>query len=122
MDRVSALRGATTVENDNIIEIDKSVKDLFEKLVEYNNLKEENIISVNFTITSDLKSRNPAASLRKANYCSDTALFCSQEPEVDGMMEKVIRVLILCYRDKSKLRHVYLKRAGKLRKEYSVES
>jgi chorismate mutase len=120
MDKISALRGATTVEKDDPIEIEKSVKELFEKLLEYNNLSEEDLINVNFTITSDLKSKNPAAALRKANYCNDVALFCSQEPEIENMLEKVIRIMILCYKDKSQLKHVYLNRASLLRKEYAI--
>jgi chorismate mutase len=121
MDTISALRGATTVEEDTIEEIDFAVKQLFEKLLEYNNLTEDDLINVCFTITSDLKSRNPAASLRSANYCSDVALFCAQEAEIDNMFEKVIRIMILCYKDKKHIRPVYLNKAGNLRREYAIE-
>jgi chorismate mutase len=121
MNNISALRGATTVENDSPDEIDRNIKELFEKLLELNNLNEDDLINVHFTITSDLKSRNPAASLRNSNYCSDVALFCSQEAEINNMLEKVIRVMILCNKEKSQLRHVYLNRAAVLRKEYAVK-
>jgi len=121
MREISALRGATTVENDNIEEIDLAIKEMFQKILELNNLVEEDLINVNFTITSDLKSRNPAASLRHANFCSDVPLFCSQEPEIDNMLKKVIRIMILCKKEKNTLRHVYLNRAAVLRKEYAVK-
>ena len=118
---ISALRGATTVEEDSIEQIDLAVKILFEKLLEYNNLCESDLINISFTITSDLKSRNPAASLRSSNYCRDVALFCAQEPEIDNMLEKVIRIMILCNKDKKHIRPVYLNRAANLRKEYAIK-
>lgn len=121
MEKICALRGATTVENDNVEEIDIAVKELFEKLLEYNNLTEDDLINVNFTITSDLRSRNPAASLRKSDYCSKIALFCSQEPEIDNMLPMVIRIMILCYKEKKYIRPVYLNRAATLRKEYAIK-
>ncbi len=121
MQNLSALRGATTVEVDSSEAIDYAVKELFENLMKLNNLNEEDLINIHFTITEDLKSKNPAAALRKAGYASDVALFCSQEPKVDNMLEKVIRVMILCYKEKKELRHVYLNRATKLRKEYALE-
>lgn len=121
MQQVCAIRGATTVETDSINEIDYATKELFEKIMEMNNLKEEDLININFTITSDLKSRNPAAALRSANYCSNVPLFCSQEAEIENMLEKVIRVMILSNMEKNKVKHVYMNRAAQLRKEFSVK-
>ncbi|MDC7242407.1 MAG: chorismate mutase [Pleomorphochaeta sp.] len=121
MQNICAIRGATTVEKDSIDNIDLAVKELYEKILELNNLTEDELININFTITSDLKSRNPAAALRKSKYASNVPLFCSQEAEIEGMMGKVIRIMILCYKDKSTVNHVYLHRSACLRKEYAVK-
>ncbi len=121
MKEVCAIRGANTVEIDSIYEIDEAVKTVYEKILELNNLCENDLININFTITSDLKSRNPAAALRKAGYAKDVPLFCSQEAEIDNMLEKVIRVMILCNIEKNDIKHVYMNRAANLRKEFSIK-
>lgn len=121
MKEVCALRGATTVETDTIEEIDNAVKCIYEKILELNQLTEEDLININFTITSDLKTRNPAAALRKAGYAKNVPLFCSQEAEIDNMLKKVIRVMILCNMEKANVKHAYMNRAANLRKEFSVK-
>lgn len=89
-----ALRGATTVEMDDAALIDDAVKQLFEALLSANGLNESELAFVLFSQTSDLRQRNSAAALRKAGYCQSVPLFCVQEAEVEGMLEKCIRVLI----------------------------
>ncbi len=121
MKELCAIRGAITVENDSIDEIDNAVKLMFDKIMNLNNLNETDLININFTLTPDLITRNPAAALRKANYCSNVPLFCSQEAKIEGMLEKVIRVMILCNMEKQSLKHVYMNKAKALRKEYFVE-
>ena len=121
MKEVCAIRGANTVEIDSISTIDEAVKNIYEKILELNNINENDLININFTITSDLKSRNPAAALRKAGYAKNVPLFCSQEAEIDNMLKKVIRVMILCNIEKKNVKHVYMNRAGNLRKEFCVK-
>lgn len=89
-----ALRGATTVEMDDVVLIDDAVKQLFEALLSSNSLNESELAFVLFSQTSDLRKRNAAAALRKAGYCQKVPLFCVQEAEVEGMLEKCIRVLV----------------------------
>lgn len=114
-----AIRGATTVENDNENEIDRAVKELYETLIQENKINENEMIYIMFSQTSDLQSKNPAAALRKAGYGSNTALFCSQEPEVKNMLKKAIRIMILTKTDQNKIKPVYLKGAKILRPEYA---
>ncbi|AEC01778.1 chorismate mutase [Parasphaerochaeta coccoides] len=92
----TALRGAIQVEHDVPEDVDNAVKRLFSELLLVNAIDETDIGMIFFTMTSDLHSRNPAASLRKFfPKVSTTALFCMQEAEIDGMLEKVIRILIV---------------------------
>ncbi len=112
---VRSVRGAVSIEKDSPDYIDKGVNELIEKLIKANSIEEENIISIQFTITNDLKSRNPAASLRKSGF-KNVPLFCSQEPEINGSMERVVRVLITAESDtRSSMIPVYIKGAEKLR-------
>lgn len=114
----AALRGATTVEKDDKDEIDKAILELFETLLQENRIEEKNILYIMFTQTSDLRSRNPAAALRSSGYGAELPLFCSQELEIDGMMEKVIRIMIIFKTSNSLIKPVYLRRAANLRPDF----
>lgn len=114
-----ALRGATTVEIDSKDEIDRAILELFENLVNENKIEEKDILYIMFTQTSDLKSRNPAAALRSSGYGTEVPLFCSQEPDITGMMEKVIRIMIVFRTNANNKKPVYLRRAANLRPDYT---
>ena len=96
--RLYALRGAVCTE-DSPESIEEAVKSLFQQLYSKNSIQDENLVSIQFTVTSDLQSLNPATALRKAGFGSSVPLFCSQEPEIKGMLKKVVRVLITGYFD-----------------------
>jgi monofunctional chorismate mutase, gram positive type, clade 1 len=111
-----ALRGANTVETDSVSEIDAAVKEMFESLMEENDLEESELGFVLLSQTSDLKSRNAAAALRKGGHCSSVPLFCVQEAEIDGMLEKCVRVMLAVNHPRKKeARHCYLGRSANLR-------
>lgn len=91
---VSAVRGATTVVADNKDEIIERVCELVDGLFELNGLLDKQVVSINFSITDDLQSINPAAALRAKGGYSGIPLFCAQEPKSDGMLPKAVRVII----------------------------
>ena len=84
-----------------------------------NNIKAEDIVSLQFSITDDITVLNPATALRKGNPGLDVSavpLFCCQEAKIDGGMKKVVRALLTAYVDEGQERHnVYLNGAEKLR-------
>ena len=117
--RLYGIRGATGAENskESII---SNVQQMCSAIFLKNKLKENNIVSIQFTITKDLTAMNPAAALRKGGDCgidvSKVPLFCSAEPEIDGSPEKMIRVLVTSYADESaEIHHVYINGGEKLR-------
>ncbi len=111
-----ALRGAVTVENDTPGEITAAVKEMFEKLLELNNLGEDELAFIHFSQTDDLRSMNAASALRKGGHGSSVPLFCTQEAGSEGAMEKCIRVLVLvAHAEVCEKKMVYLGRAGALR-------
>lgn len=119
---VYALRGATTVENDEKEEIGAAVKEMYETLLEKNRLSEDELVFAHFSMTKDIKSMNAASALRASGYGAGLPLFCTQEADVDGGKEKCIRVLLLVKGGKRSERiMVYLRGAKSLRPDISGE-
>jgi len=110
---VMAVRGAIQIENNDIQSITDGVIKLTTTIFEKNKLLPKNIISIIFSQTIDLDARNPAAALRTIGF-ENTPLFCTQEPLIQGSMERVIRVLISA-ESKVSLVPVYLGGARSLR-------
>jgi len=111
-----AIRGATTVENNDATEIIEEAKKLLGEIVEKNNLQLENIISATFTTTRDLDAAYPAVGARQIGW-TGVALMCMSEMYVPGSLEKCIRVIIhINAEEKNKeIKYVYLKGAKILR-------
>ncbi len=111
-----ALRGAVTVEHDDGDEITAAVREMFESLLELNSLEEDELVFIHFSMTKDLRSLNAASALRRSGHASDVPLFCTQEADTEGGMEKCIRVLVMvAHEPLSERRMVYLGRAAALR-------
>lgn len=113
---VRAIRGATTVENNNMNEIIDETKLLLIKIVEENKLVEDDIISIIFSVTKELDAAFPAVGARQLGW-TNAALMCTNEINVPGSLEKCIRVLFHINTTKSnnEIKHVYLKGAKVLR-------
>lgn len=110
-----AIRGATTVADDNPNSIKQGVKELLNGIMQANGLGMEQIICIMFSSTADLKSYYPAKAAREAGFTS-CALYSSLEPEIDGSLEKCIRVMLLVVNDNHP-EHVYLNGAKNLRSD-----
>ena len=95
-------------------QIKTAVVTAYTHFLELNRLQEKDIVSLQFSITSDITAANPATLLRSAGYASAAALFCSTEPDIDGSPHGIIRFLFYYY-GKKKTIPVYLGGAEKLR-------
>ncbi|AEV68457.1 chorismate mutase [Acetivibrio clariflavus] len=113
---VRAIRGATTVENNDAVEILRETEKLLTEIYEKNKLKEEDLISIIFTVTNDLNATFPAVAARNLGWTS-VALMCTNEIPVPGSLEKCIRVLMHINTDKrnDEIKHIYLNNAKVLR-------
>ncbi len=112
---IRAVRGAVQIKNDSEIMVDEGVRKLVLEILERNGIEQDRIISIQFTVTTDIKSKNPASALRGIGF-SGVPLFCSAEPEIKGALPRVVRVLILTERDEgTALLPVYMDGAEKLR-------
>lgn len=88
-----AARGAIQVDRDAPEAIWDAGSLLVARVMQANGLVEADIVSIVFSLTTDLRAANPAAGLRRAGF-AETPLFCVQEAEVTGAMPRVIRVLL----------------------------
>ena len=88
-----ALRGATTSEHNSVESITLAVEELLNELVFRNNLNPDQIISVTFSVTSDLNACFPASIARKKSGWENIALLDCQQMFVTGDLSKCIRLL-----------------------------
>ncbi len=115
---VRGIRGATQIDRDDPLLMQDAVVELMSELMRANGLAAEDLISVIFTVTSDLKSDFPAASAR-AMGLGDVPLLCSTEIPVPNSLPRTIRVLVHCEstRSQKQIAHIYLRGTTILRKD-----
>ncbi len=113
---VRAVRGATQVEADDRDEILQATAELVAEVLDRNGLVAHDVISILFTATPDLTSEFPAHAARKMGL-TDVPLLCATEIAVPGAMPRVLRLMahVETERERSDVRHVYLRGAAALR-------
>jgi monofunctional chorismate mutase len=114
--KTHAIRGATTVDENDPRQIAAATRELLEAIVERNWLEIDEIVSVWFTVTPDLTSAFPALAAREMGWV-DVPLLCASEIPVPGSMPRCLRTLVeLELRAPRRLAaHVYLRDAVALR-------
>ncbi|MGC1513308.1 MAG: chorismate mutase [Acidimicrobiales bacterium] len=115
-DALRALRGATTVDNDTVEEIDERVVTLLRAMLERNRVDHDDLVSIIFTATDDIHAKFPAAAARSIGL-GDVPLLCARELDVEGGTPRCIRVLMHLTTSlaRSEMHHVYLEGAKGLR-------
>lgn len=111
-----AIRGATTVDENDREQIYSATEQMMREIIDLNNIKNEDMVSIIFTMTNDLDKAYPAVAVRKMGI-TETALMCVQELYVEGSLRKCIRVMVTVEGEykKDSLKHVYLRNAVGLR-------
>lgn len=114
--RVRAIRGATTVEHDTRDEVVERTQELVRTVLERNALAPEDLISILFTATDDVRSAFPAEAAREAGL-THVPLMCARELDVVDGIRRCIRILVHVETtlDPTALRHPYLHGARQLR-------
>lgn len=114
------IRGATTVEKDEREEIISATEELLEEVCQQNQFSTDEIASVLFTVTTELRSTFPAEAARKRGWLM-VPMLCATEIPVPGSLPMCIRLLIHVNTSKrqDEIRHVYLRRAVALRPDLS---
>ena len=111
-----ALRGATTVDDDTIEQMQERVVALLSEMLERNGVHHDDLVSIVFTTTHDIRSIFPAAAARTIGL-GDVPLLGALEADIEGGTPRCVRVLmhLMTDRTRSQLRHVYLEGAVGLR-------
>ena len=110
------VRGATTVRSNSREDILTETRRLLAVMIRLNEMDTEDVASVIFSATPDLNAEFPALAARQLGWL-DVPLICTHEIGVPGALEKCIRILVQWNTEKaqSKISHVYLKEAVRLR-------
>ena len=113
---VRAVRGATQVDEDDRAQVLDATTELLVAVLERNGLAPDDLISVIFTATPDLRSEFPAYAARQMGI-TDVPLLCATEIAVPGSMPRVLRLLahVETALTRAQVRHVYLRGAAGLR-------
>ncbi|MCL1888619.1 MAG: chorismate mutase [Kiritimatiellaeota bacterium] len=114
-----AIRGAVCSANIKE-EITQRTVELYDRLLTANNLAETDILSIFFSITSDIDALNPAAALRQSGRAVEIAMMVFQEAAVQDSLPGTIRVLIHAFIPaENPVQHIYFRGAEKLRPDRS---
>lgn len=111
-----AVRGAITISQDTAADVLEATRELLTAIFDRNQIVAENVVSIIFTVTPDIRSEFPAVAARHLGLTT-TPLLCMQEIPKAGALPYCIRVLIHLYTGLSKdeLKPVYLRNAVNLR-------
>lgn len=113
--RLFALRGATTVDENEAEAILSATDELMRELMARNALEADEMVSCLFTLTDDLDAQFPAVAARRMGL-STVPLMCAREVPVPGALPRVIRVMVHYYAPEDHVpSHVYLRGARVLR-------
>jgi len=114
--KMRAARGAIGVPEDTRDAVLASTSRLVAEMLRRNGLSGEDLISVIFTATPDLRSAFPAEAARELGL-GGVPLLCAAEIDVHDAMARVVRVLMHFESDpaRSEIAHVYLEGAESLR-------
>lgn len=122
MSTVRAIRGATRLNEDSSAEMTSAVVELLTEMIDGNELAADDLVSIIFTATPDLRCGFPAAAARAMGLL-DVPLMCAQELDIPGAMPLVIRVMLHSHtdRDRSQIYHPYLRGTDALRSDPGVD-
>jgi chorismate mutase len=114
--RLRAARGAIRVPSDDSDALLGSTERLLSAVLQRNAIDAEDLVSIMFTVTEDLRSAFPAEAARRMGL-GRVPLMCAQEIPVAGSMPSVVRILLHFHSERTldEVEHVYLDGAETLR-------
>jgi len=115
---IRAIRGAVQITEDSTESMRLGVQDLIRNIISENQLEIDDLISIFFTATPDLRSDFPAASARGLGL-EAIPLICAVEIAVPGSLPRTIRAMVHCRSrlGHREIRHIYLGGAAALRQD-----
>jgi chorismate mutase len=118
MMRVRGIRGAVSVDADTEDQVLAATTRLLREILDRNEMEPDDVVSIVFTATGDLRSAFPAAAARAIGL-DRVPVLSARELDVEGAPARVVRVLLHAYTDRSQddVAHVYLGDAAALRED-----
>ena len=115
------VRGATTATDNSAPAILEATRDMLQRMIDANGIREEDVASAFFTTTPDLNAEYPALAARQLGW-HDAALMCSHEMSVPHGLQSCIRVLIHWNTSAAltDVQHIYIRGAVNLRPDRSA--
>ena len=115
---VRGIRGAITVKEDDASQVLQATGELLENIIKHNDLNSQDIASIIFTVTPDIKSVFPAEAARSIGL-NAVPLLCTQEIGVEGALPSCIRVLmhVNTHKGQEEIIHIFMRDAAKLRED-----
>jgi len=115
---VRAIRGAIQLDVDEREHVLSATRELVVAVLEANALTKDDVISIMFTATHDVRSEFPAVAARELGL-GDVPLMCAQELDIVGAMPRVIRLMVHVSTTlpRDQITHVYLRGATALRRD-----
>jgi chorismate mutase len=117
--KLFALRGATTVTDNDSDQIVAATEELLVEVMSRNDLTPAALVSCIFTTTEDLNAQFPAVAARKIGM-NTVPLLCAREIDVPGSLPRTIRIMLHYYApERHAPKHIYLRDAVTLRSDLS---
>ncbi|MBS4191032.1 chorismate mutase [Bacillus sp. FJAT-49705] len=119
---IRGVRGATTVNDDNEIEIVQATEILLRKMIEENEIEAELVASVFISVTEDITAVFPAKAMRLIEGWKYVPVMCMREIPVASSLPKCIRVMIHVNTNipQKEISHIYLGGAISLRPDLNT--
>ncbi|ABS35196.1 chorismate mutase [Clostridium botulinum] len=118
---MQSIRGAITIEKNEVKYIKEASIKLFSEILSRNNLNIEDIVSIFISCTNDIDKGYPGKYIRENFNLKNIAIMHFNEMYVEGSMPLCIRILILIDKKnkniEENIEYVYLGRAKTLRKD-----
>ncbi|AJD32822.1 MULTISPECIES: chorismate mutase [Clostridium] len=118
---MQSIRGAITIEENEVKYIKEASIKLFSEILIRNNINIEDIISIFISCTKDIDKDYPGKYIREDFNLKNVAIMHFNEMYVEGSMPLCIRILILIDKKnknvEENIEYVYLGKAKTLRKD-----
>lgn len=119
---IRAIRGATTVNDNDEREIIDETKRLLTEMIRQNDVHAEDVVSILISMTDDLNATFPAKALRHFDGWTYVPVMCMREINVPHALPKCIRVMMTVHTKRSQqdIHHIYLRDAVQLRPDLQL--
>lgn len=109
------IRGAITLKENTVDEIEKNSIFLMEEIITKNNLELTKIKALLFSCTKDITKAYPGAFIRKKFELDKVSIMHFNEMEVENSLNMCMRVTVLSDEEEREVNFVYLNEAKNLR-------